>query len=382
MAKIFEISSKQSKNGRRKFKVILHKIFPDDCVVDGIGTEFNDNGITWLEKHARNNLDSIKGMSIRCQFIDEERTELYGHGETDVKDGLAIFENAVVVGTCTEGIIEETIENNEIIKVCSAIGEFDEMCYKNFIDKLEKDMSEGSAPFGSVEIFKTEENSSIIYENGYHEKGRIPKDYIYSGYALLGVRPADNTAKLVELNNQYKEEITVDEKDLKDLIQKTISETNNKTEELTKTIAELNSTIAEKDNTISELNASVASIQAALDQLKKDHETYWEERNLLEQELAKVKVAQRLGELNEAISKFSSDEQKYAEVEINSFKEDALKGDIESIVSKICTGIVLKQKEDIKIAEQNSAKNSVEVEDIFSEINNLDGEKEEDINIF
>ena len=117
--------------------------------------------------------------------------------------------------------------------------------------------------------------------------------------------------------------------------------------------------------------------------MNKEHETFWEERRLIEEELARAKVAQRLGELNSAIEAYTEEEQKYAEVEINAFKEDALKGDIDVIVSKICVGIVTKQKEVEKIAEQNSVKDDIEVEDIFSEVNSTDGtETDEETSIF
>ena len=175
----------------------------------------------------------------------------------------------------------------------------------------------------------------------------------------------------------------MDEKELKALIVTTINETNSKNDELSNQINELNSIIVEKDNTISELNASVEQLQKALDDLKKDMETYWAEREEIEKELAKAKVAQRLSELNSAIENYTEDEQKYAEVEINAFKEDALNGNIDAIVSKICVGIVAKQKELEKIAEQNSAKEDNDVEDIFSEVNSDDNtNSDEETSIF
>ena len=174
----------------------------------------------------------------------------------------------------------------------------------------------------------------------------------------------------------------MDEKVLKDIIETTIKETNSRNDELSATITELNNTIAEKDDTITELNASIEQLQKALDDLKADMETYWEERRVIEEELAKAKVAQRLNELNEAIEDYSEEEQKYAEAEINAFKEDAINGNIDTIISKICVGIVAKQKEEEKIAEQNSAKED-NVEDIFSEVCDGDnGTTDEEISIF
>lgn len=123
---------------------------------------------------------------------------------------------------------------------------------------------------------------------------------------------ADSTSTLIELNekkttkggkrnNGYKWKI-------KEAIQSTILELNDKTQSYETKIAELNTKIeekdaeiAEKDTKISELNASIEQIQATLDKLNQDYEIYWAERSVLESELAKAKVAEKLGELDSAL---------------------------------------------------------------------------------
>ena len=176
-------------------------------------------------------------------------------------------------------------------------------------------------------------------------------------------------------------ELNMDE--VKSVISQTISETNSKNDELTAKITELNTQLAERDNTIVELNATVEQVQKALDDLKKEHEGYWQEREALEKELGKLKAEKRISELNTAIAGYSEDEIKYAESEINSFKENPLEGDIEAITSKICVGIVSKQKEEAaKTAELNSHKDN-DVIDIFSDMGTGTGEgNPEDVNIF
>lgn len=384
--KIFEISSKKSKSGKRKFKAILYSIHSDDCVIDKTGTEYNLNGITWIEEYCQNNIDSIKDMSVTVEFIDDDRVDILGHGETGIEDGVPIYNNATVVGHFTSGYITDMDINGETCRVCVGEGYFDYMRYKPFVDSLEEKLNNGEAILGSIEIIGKQENDNkIIYLDGWKSEGRIPKIFDHSGWSIISLKPADDKSTLVEINqNQVKEEkVKMDEKELKAIIESTIKETNSKNDELSNTINELNSTIVEKDNTIAELNASVEQLQAALDGLKKDMDTYWAERNVIEEELAKAKVAQRLGELNSAIEGYTEDEQKYAEVEINAFKEDALKGDIDVIVSKICIGIVAKQKELEKIAEQNSANEDNEVEDIFSEVNSDDNaDTDEETSIF
>lgn len=383
---IFEISKKSTKNGKRKFKAVLYKIHPDSCIVNKTGTEFNANGITWIEEYCQNNIDSIKGMSVTVEFIDDDRVEILGHGETGIEDGIPVYNNATMVGYFEKGYITDMEIGGENCRVCVGEGYFDYMRYKPFVDNLEEKLNNGETIFGSIEIMGTPENDNkIVYLDGWKPEGRIPIYYVHSGWSILSLKPADDKSTLVELNqNKSKEEtVKMDEKELKALIVTTINETNSKNDELSNQINELNSTIVEKDNTISELNASVEQLQKALDDLKKDMETYWAEREEIEKELTKAKVAQRLSELNSAIENYTEDEQKYAEVEINAFKEDALNGNIDAIVSKICVGIVAKQKELEKIAEQNSAKEDNDVEDIFSEVNSDDNtNSDEETSIF
>ena len=386
--KIIELSSKQSKNGRRKFKAILHRIFPDDCVVDGVGTQYNENGITWIREYCENALPTIDGMSLRVEFLDEERTEICGHGETEIVDGLQLFENATVIGTFKKGYIDELEVNGEKQLVCIAEGEIDEACYKSFVEKLDEDLADGNAPYGSVEIYKTSDNDGIIYKYGYHDYGRVPEKFIYSGFALLGVKPADNSAKLLELNSKNKEEQNnMDEKMLQGFvsdIKQVISETNSKNEELSKTIAELNEAIADKDKTIAELNASSEELKAALEKAEKDYQEVWKKEDELYNEikelkaqLAEAQAKERVGEMNSAIADFSDEEKAYAQAEIEAFTADPINCEINSVVNKIWEGIGKKAKEDAKIvAEQNASNN--EVDDIFAEVSEINSADEDD----
>ena len=61
--RILELSNKEDKDGRRRVKVILHEIYKDK-------SQHNKNGITWLEQYCENNLESVKGISITCEFIN------------------------------------------------------------------------------------------------------------------------------------------------------------------------------------------------------------------------------------------------------------------------------------------------------------------------
>ena len=128
--------------------------------------------------------------------------------------------------------------------------------------------------------------------------------------------------------------------------------------------------------------------------------------------MAKAKVAEKLAELDSALSEFNEDEKKCAEEDIENLKanlnackkEDNACGDkkemsackkeldnatseINSIVDKICRNIVTNQKKaeaEAVVAEQNSVKEQKETEvvDIFSEMCSETQTEDEDVNIF
>lgn len=397
---IFSESKKKGQNGRRKFKIVLYKIHPDECIdtENEVGTQFNLNGITWIEEYCKKALDSIKGMFLRCEFLDEERTELCGHGMTDIIDDVPIFENATTIGSFTNGYIDEIIDDNgEKIKVCIGEGEIDSSCYHNFCERLDENIANGIFPNGSVEIMRTEGNDGIVYKYGYKEQGRIPTEFIHSGYALLGITPSDNTAKLVELNEHKEETNTMDEAKITALIEQTVSvytnhasEINQYKEDCDKKVKELNETVETITSEKEEAIANSEKIQTALDECKKElDETYkkldglYEEIKTLREELGKAKAKERVGELNVAIADFSDTEKEYAKAEIDAFNADPVASEINSVVNKIWEGIGKIAKADADaakvIAEQNAQK--AKLEDIFS-IVDTGAKAPEDTNIF
>lgn len=381
---VLEIAKQTSKGGRVPIKIALLKIHDNS-------TETNDNGLHWDETYVTNALDSAKMIPICAEFCDDTKTVPLGHGLTGTvlnENGISepVFENSETVGVIETASIEMLNINGSDTKVLLGNGYLYNQRYPNFVKWVRTNYALGQVDT-SIEVMglETNDNKIIYLEEKPTDQFRTPKEFVFSGTAILSVKPADENAIVVEVAEKIKEEnLKMNEKELKQLIVDTISECNDVKAESDAKIAELNETLAEKDATIAELNATVEQVQAALDNLKKEHETYWAERDLLEKELAELKVAKRLGELNEAISVYSEDEQKFAEAEINAFKENPLDGNIEEINAKICVGIIAKQKEDAKIAEQNSAnKKDNEVVDIFSEINSdVAEENADDTNIF
>ena len=396
--KTFELSSRNTKNGRRKFKLVLCEVFPESTIdeVNQVGTEFNRNGISWIDTYVQQQLDTISGMFLRAEFLDEERTELCGHGETGIVDGMPTFENAVSIGIFTKGYISEVETEEGTKKYCIGEGEIDALCYSNFVRKLAKDISNGSPPHGSVEILKTDDNDKIVYKYGYVPEGRIPVEFQFSGYALLGVQPADDAACLVELNKNNREENdAMNEQDIKSLVSQTVSEMTAHIEEMNRCreecaakVSEANALAEAATNEKNELMEDADKIKTALEECRKElDESYkkidelYDEMKLLREELAKAQAKERIGELNEAIKGFSEDEKTYAQTEIDAFNNDPMGCEINCVVNKIWEGIGKKAKADseaesVVIAEQNSAKN---IDDIFGEVGIDDDNKDENI---
>ena len=384
LGNILEISKRAAKNGRNPIKIALLKIHDDP-------KETNDNGLHWKEEYVQNAIDSTKCMPICASFCDETKTVPLDHGLTgEITDdnGMSepLFENSETVGVIESSSIENVTVNGNEIKALVGNGYIYSQRYNNFLKWIRQNYALSKVDT-SIEIMGLETNDNkIVYEESEPtNEFRTPKEFAFTGTAILSVTPADSNAIVLEVaQKQNKEEtVNMDEKELKDLIQSAIAESNSKNDELTAKIEELNSQIVAKDNTISELNATVEQVQKALDDLKKEHETYWAERDALEKELGELKAKARLGELNSAIENFTDDEKKYAEVEINAFKEKPLEGDVDAIVSKIYAGIGQTQKQadaDAKIAEQNSKKDDEKL-DIFAEVNSVEDD-DEDVNIF
>ena len=401
----FELSSEKYKNGRRKFVAALYELQPPECVVDDVGTKFNKNGITFLEEYAKNQLDSIENMFVRAAFIDDERTVVSDHGDTGIVNDMPVFKNATAIGSFTRGWIDDVEIDGEMKRCVLGEGYLDEMCYPDLVASIESNLNNGISVDGSIEIYKTKNNDSIVYKNGWIEKGRIPTEYIHSGWDLV-MFPADSSSTLIELNNnkEEKEKMEFNMNEVKEVIQTTISELNDKTSAYETQISELNSQIesknselAEKDTTISELNASVEQMKELISQMESDRDTYWREREILEQEIAKAKIKEKLDELDDSLSEFSSEEQEIAKEDIEKLKENinsckkseelnSVASEINSIKSKICMNIVENQKKAAKeavISEQNSQNKNISIEDIFSEVYaEQEPELDEDISIF
>lgn len=392
--KLFEINNKQEKKtGYKRFKLILAEIYDKSCIVDETGTEYNDNGITWIDEYVEKVKDTLISSSVTVEFVDDSKTDILGHGETgQYKDGVPLLSNATIIGHFDKAYIDEIAnENNETKKVFVGEGTLDYMRYSDCIDLLSEKLSNNETIYGSVEIVRTEHNPAIVYLYGYKDFGRIPIEFEFSGYALLGcgIQPSDHTASLLELNNKKndikEESITMDEKTLgmiTDSIKATISECNSKTEEFESKIAELNSALEIKATEVNSLTEKVSELEASLATAKSEVEAISAEKNTLTDELNAVKVEQKKSELNTALADFTDEQKEYAKTEIEAFNADPIKSEINSITAKIYEGIgkatIASEVKKVKVlAEQNSKKI-----DIFADVDDTSINSNDDGSIY
>ena len=392
--KLFEINNKQEKKtGYKRFKLILAEIYDKSCIVNETGTKYNDNGITWIDEYVENVKDTLIGSSVTVEFTDDSKTDILGHGETgEYKDGVPLLSNATTIGHFDKAYMDEvTDDDGETKKVFVGEGTLDYMRYSDCIDLLSEKLSNNETIYGSVEIVRTENNPALVYLYGYKDIGRIPTEFEFSGYALLGcgVQPSDHTASLLELNNKdnknEEEIITMDEKTLgmiTDSIKATISECNSKNEEFESKITELNSALEIKTNENNDLSDKIEKLQKAIQDMETEREGFYAERDALEKELGTLKAEKRLAEMNAALANFTDEQKEYAKAEIEAFNADPIKSEINSITAKIYEGIgkatIASETEKAKVlAEQNSKKI-----DIFADVDDTSTNSNDDGSIY
>lgn len=364
----FEIASKhESIAGRRHIKMVLHEIFPND-------QQWQENGISWNEEYTKNNIASVNGMSITVEFLTGDRDVPYSHGITGTRENMPVFEDATMVGFCDKAYIDTLSINGDDKRVLIAEGWLDEMRYPKFIDWLSEHLSDGTVK-GSIEcVGKKENDGEIIYSGGWKERGRVPQVYDYSGYAILGVKPADEAAIVMELNNknQKKEDDYMEfteqmKQEVNAAVSTAMAEVNNRWDEFWAQLSQKDARIAELEAQIKDKEAEIAHVEEEKAQLRADFDAKeagltevnakLEEANAkiaeMEAKNAELEKEQLKSELNNALASYTDEQRKAAEAEINAFNENPGSVEINAIVGKICTEIVRAAKE-AKTSEQNA----------------------------
>lgn len=179
--RFLEISQATNPNGRRRVKIVLHEIYPDN-------TRWNINGISYLEQYTRDNADTVKGMPLCAEFLDNDKEIPYGHGLTGQIKNMPVFEDSVQVGVFEDWSIEDIELEDGMHRCLCGVGYINEARYPKFVKWIEDKIADGITIRGSVEFVGTKENDGeIIYDGGWKEQGRIPMIYDYSGYCILSL---------------------------------------------------------------------------------------------------------------------------------------------------------------------------------------------------
>lgn len=375
---ILEINNQRKVSGRTFVKWVVLEIHENN-------TQYNKNGITWIEKHVNANLNSIKDMPLCVEFIDCENSEPFGHGMTEIKDGTPLFENSTVVGVTTNGYIDTIEVNGQQKRVLIGEGFIYNQRYPKFVQWLKSKMFDGEFPETSVEISAVEGSSSIEYDGGYKEKGRIPMRFDFTGDAILGIDPADDAAVLLELNNNHKEEQSMAKTQDEALV-----ELNNKlnieNKALETKVVELNEALKKKDE---ELNAAVKAAKdekAKVEEKEKEIKKAKEEKEKADAELNSLKEFKQnaeneklKSELNQDLNKYTEKEKSVAKEKIELFSKSPsleLKTQILSEINSSIAQSFIAQRQ----KNQSTETNSTNDKDIFSEINDAGQESSVSIN--
>lgn len=377
--KIFELSESQARGGKRPIKFILHRIMdsPED---------YQYNGISWKEEYVREAMKRMAPAEIVVDYYAKgataDETEIGGHGligQVEDYDGRPMpqfSKTSEVVGSITGGEIVTIDLDGVPTKVLMGEGVLYEHRCPGLVDYLKQHVPNGDV-MGSVEIVGTPENNNVIvYEDGYKEHGRVPMQYEYSGYAILSgaIPPADDACHVLEINN--KEETAMDEAKLRGFVDEIKTELHavldDKTN-LTNEVNSLNENVAAKEAELNEANEKVTALEAEVNQLKEDASAKDAKIAELEQKVSEYEKKARVAELESALADYSESEQAYAKDEIAAFKADPMNCEINSVVNKICVGIVSERKN----KEHNDNHDDL---DIFAAVSN--GGNEGEVSIF
>jgi hypothetical protein len=376
---ILEVNQHKKVSGRTYVRWVIHEIHPSDEI-------FNKNGISWIENHVQANIESAKGMPIAVEFLDSwEKDEPWGHGMSDIKDNKPLFEDSVVVGVAEDAYIDTIEVNGEQKRVLVGSGYIYNQRYPKLVQWLKSKMFDGDLPETSVEISAKEGNDYIIYQDGWKDQGRIPMEYDYSGDAILGIDPADDSAVFLELNNKFDKE----DKNMAKENEQVILELNNKIDSKNTEINSLKDEVKVKTDEVIELNSKLdtksTELNSTVEELKevntkleektKEFDTLTSEVNELREHKKEVENEKLKSEMNSKLTQYTDEEKESAKEKVEKFNAEPSKSLMDEIVSEINSSIAQKIVEHRK-NKQKQEINSNNADDIYSdvyEINNNEG---------
>lgn len=331
----FEINDTIAPDGRRRFKASLHEIYPD-------ASYSNKNGICYLQQYTEANMDTAIEMPICCEFLDEDKRAPVGHGFTGrrKRDGLSLFEDSVVVGCVDRVWIDEINVDGRKAKVLMSGGVLYEQRYPELIDWMRSKLDAGMDIKGSIEFVGTAANDGYIkYLNDYDGEGRIPTEYCYSGFCLLSVPPADDAAKVVELNQQEVEP-KMDEQmrnEIYEVIRQATLQAVGEYESLASALDELKQQLSEREAIIDELRATNERLESELTAKQQELQETKAALDAVREELDAQKATQARQQLQVRLSEFSQEQCSAAQEEIEVFNAAPLEhlDSVDNIINKI-----------------------------------------------
>jgi len=194
--------SEEDLAGRVRIKMSSHFIHPKK-------SQWNKNGITWLEEYTQDNIKSAIGMNYVVSWADEENQIPSGHGKMSFdEDGSVKFEG-IVVGSVLDAYITDVEIDGQIKKVMMTEGYINSQRYSLFVKWLKEEIKNGKV-HGSIEINGKGKAKNIVYLDGNKnidgtlKMGRIPTIFDFSGLAILsGLEdPADDDSIVFEVNSK------------------------------------------------------------------------------------------------------------------------------------------------------------------------------------
>ena len=186
--------------GRAKIRASALEIHSDN-------SEYNSNGITWLEEYVKENIESAIGMPYVVSWLEEGRIPS-DHGTMSYnEEGYVEFEG-VSVGSVQEAYIDNVEIDGENKKVLMTEGYLYKQRYPEFVEWLKEEIESGTI-FGSIEINGKGSNKQIEYLNGATDAdgnklmGRVPTVFDFTGLAILYLsEPSDRNSIVFEVNNK------------------------------------------------------------------------------------------------------------------------------------------------------------------------------------
>lgn len=372
MLKILELSELQKKTGRRNVKIILHEVHQSE-------SQWNKNGITWLEPYVSQNIKSAEGTPFVAEFFDSEQDYPWGHGKQKIVNGELQFERSTVVGMIEKAYVQSVDVNGKTILAAVAEGYLFANRYPNFMSWMETKIQEGAPIESSVEIARTGENQAITYRDGWKPEGRIPTEYEYIGHAILGIEPADDSAVLLELNSKKKGDFTAMElKELQKLAEDRLVEINALNAAKTQMEEAKLALETDLEAKVSEVNTLVAEVKAlgeAKAALEAEKEAVSTELNSFKEKEAQEKLEALKAEFNSKLDAFEESEKTVAEAEINAFNEAPSTELMSKALNKINSGIVASIMESRKAELNNKKENKApDVYEAFADTKESDEE--------